>query len=300
MLKSKEVTKKRNALGLGLDALIPVSFQEQDEFSRIQSKIVPVDSIQPNPNQPRRKFDDQALMDLASSIKEIGLIQPIIVRVVNPGSYEIVAGERRWRAALLAKIASVQVMVRNVTDQESLEIALIENLQREDLNPLETAEAYETLILKFSYTHEALATRIGKDRTDITNHLRLLRLPEPVKTHVRDRAISMGHARTLLAVDHIETQLSLTEKVVRRKLSVRELERIVQNYKKKNDDKNHGQSLSPDYRTKDLEKALSRKFSTKVSVRRNNSGSGRVEFHFYSDEELVRFLDIIGFSEELA
>ncbi len=299
MLKQKETVKKRNALGLGLDALIPPKIDENLNISNIQAKMVPVHTIQPNPNQPRQSFDNQSLSELASSIAEIGLIQPIIVRSTNEGTYEIVAGERRWRAAILAKIQSLPVIVRDVTEKESLEIALIENLQREDLNPLDTAEAYETLIMKFSYTHEVLATRIGKDRTDITNHLRLLRLPEPIKNSVRNREISMGHARTLLAVDHIETQLSLSEKIVRRKLSVRELERIVQNYKDKQQNRNKIQRNESSCNMAQLEKSLSRQFSTKVTVRSQSAGSGKIEFHFYSNDELVRLLDTIGFSEEL-
>jgi ParB family chromosome partitioning protein len=300
MLNSREATKKRNALGLGLDALISVNPTETSDFSDIKTKLLRVDSIQPNPNQPRQSFNDQNLIELASSINEIGLIQPIIVRVIDNGSYEIVAGERRWRAAILAKKDYLPAIIRNVTEKESIEIALIENLQREDLNPLETAEAYETLIEKFSYTHEILANRIGKDRTDITNHLRLLRLPEVIKNRVRNREISMGHARTLLAIDHIETQLSLSEKIIRRKLSVRELEQIVQNYKKKHEipEKNHKRESG--YKTEDLEKALSRHFSTKIIIRKNNLGSGRLEFHFHSLEELLRLLDAVGFSEELA
>lgn len=299
MLNSRETTKKRNALGLGLDALISVPPVETSDFSGIQTKLLPVDSIQPNSNQPRQIFNDQSLNELASSISEIGLIQPIIVRVIDNGSYEIVAGERRWRAAILAKIDYVPAIIRNVTDKESIELALIENLQREDLNPLETAEAYDTLIQKFSYTHEILANRIGKDRSDITNHLRLLRLPEVIKHRVRNREISMGHARTLLAVDHIETQLSLSEKIVRRKLSVRELEQIVQNYKKKLENPAKNQRRESGYKTKDIEKSLSRHFSTKIIIKKNNSGSGRIEFHFHSLEELLRLLDAVGFSEEL-
>ena len=296
MLKIKEASKKRNALGLGLDALIPAKFQESHDLSNIQTKMAQVHCIHPNPNQPRQSFNDQSLTELASSIKEIGLIQPIIVRSTKNDSYEIVAGERRWRAAVLADIENIPVIVREVTENESLEIALIENLQREDLNPVDTAEAYETLIRKFSYTHEVLATRIGKDRTDITNHLRLLRLPESIKNSVRNRELSMGHARTLLAIDHLDTQLSLSEKVVKRKLSVRELERIVQNFK----EKRSGSKISESHcSTASLEKGLSRKFSTKVTVRSNPSGSGKIEFHFFSEEDLLRILDSIGFSEEL-
>jgi ParB family chromosome partitioning protein len=299
MLKQKETIKRRNALGLGLDALIPPNLDENHEVSHIQAKMVPVHRIQPNPNQPRQSFNDQGLGELASSITEIGLIQPIIVRSTSEGAYEIVAGERRWRAAVLAKLETLPVIVRDVTEKESMEMALIENLQREDLNPLDTAEAYETLIRKFSYTHEVLAIRIGKDRTDITNHLRLLRLPEPIKKCLRNREISMGHARTLLAVDHMETQLSLSEKIVRRKLSVRELERIVQNYKEKQQSRKRDQRIDSTCDMANLEKGLSRQLSTKVTVKVQSSGSGKIELHFYSHDELVRLLDTIGFSEEL-
>ena len=299
MLKQKETTKRRNALGLGLDALIPPNLDENHEVSPIQAKMVPVHRIQPNPNQPRQSFNDQGLGELASSITEIGLIQPIIVRSTSEGAYEIVAGERRWRAAVLAKLETLPVIVRDVTEKESMEMALIENLQREDLNPLDTAEAYETLIRKFSYTHEVLAIRIGKDKTDITNHLRLLRLPEPIKNCVRNREISMGHAENLLAVDHMETQLSLSEKIVRRKLSVRELERIVQNYKEKQQSRKRDQRIDSACNMANLEKGLSRQLSTKVTVKVQSSGSGKIELHFYSHDELVRLLDTIGFSEEL-
>jgi ParB family chromosome partitioning protein len=172
-------------------------------------------------------------------------------------------------------------------------------LQREDLNPLETAEAYQMLIQKFSYTHENLATRMGKDRTDITNHLRLLKLPEPIKSSMRNRQLSMGHARTLLAVDNIETQLSMSEKTVKRKLSVRELERIVQNFKKKQLSSNNPGKNSLDTITDNLEKTLSRKFSTKVILKKNIHGSGRIELYYYSHEQFMRLLDVLGISEEL-
>ena len=201
-------------------------------------------------------------MDLSRSIKEMGVIQPLIVRPAAEGKYEIVAGERRWRAAMMAGFATIPVLVRQLTDLESLETALIENLQREDLNPVDTAEAYDTLIRKFSYTHENLAQRIGKDRTSITNHLRLLKLPDPIKQQLRDELISMGHARTLLALDHVHAQLNLSNKVIRRKLSVRELERIVQNYKNKHDSKT-SKDVTRDPALANLETGLSRHFATR-------------------------------------
>lgn len=299
MQQMKETLKKRNALGLGLDALIPLSMDEH-EGNVVQTKMLSVESIRPNKNQPRQSFNNQELNELAVSLKEIGLIQPIIVRSLGDSSYEIVAGERRWRAAIIAKLDRIPVIIREVNDKESLEIALIENLQREDLNPLETAEGYQMLIQKFSYTHEILASRIGKDRTDITNHLRLLKLPEAIKSRMKNRELSMGHARTLLAVDHIETQLSLSEKTIKRKLSVRELERIVQNFKQK---KNRNEKIFKtdiDSNEDRLEKALSRHLSTKVTIKKKTLGSGKIELHFYSEEQLMRILETLGFSPELA
>jgi ParB family chromosome partitioning protein len=299
MLKMKETVKKRNALGLGLDALIPSNLDEYADGHTLHTKLVSVECIRPNRNQPRQNFNNDDLNELASSLKEIGLIQPIIVRSLDDFSYEIVAGERRWRAAIIAQLELVPVIIRDVTEKESLEIALIENLQRQDLNPLETAEAYQMLIQKFSYTHEILATRMGKDRTDITNHLRLLKLPESIKIRMRNRELSMGHARTLLAIDHIETQLSLSDKIVRRQLSVRDLERIVQNFKKKQFSHLTPNERASDFHLDNLEKTLSRKFSSKVTIKKNIVGSGRIELHFFSQEQLIRLLDVLGVSEEL-
>jgi ParB family chromosome partitioning protein len=300
MLKVTDMPKKqRAALGQGLEALIPLDGFLEGKVTERDIIQLAVDRLIPSPYQPRRLFDEDSLADLSLSIKEKGVIQPLIVRPAADNRYEIVAGERRWRAAQMAGYSKVPAIVRNMSDSESLEIALIENLQRENLNPLDTAEAYETLIKKFSYTHEVLAQRIGKDRTSITNHLRLLKLPDPIKQEVRQDRLSMGHARTLLAVEHLPTQLSLSQRTIKRKLSVRELERIVQNFKAKQ----HGPESQP--KTKDpnlkyLEAKLSHHFATKVTVRKNSSGSGRLELHFHSQEELDRLLEAIGYSEDLS
>jgi len=225
----------------------------------------------------------------------MGVIQPLIVRS-KAGLYEIVAGERRWRAATMAGFSAIPVIVRQLSDAESLEIALIENLQRENLNPVDTAEAYDTLIRKFSYTHEALAKRVGKDRSNITNYLRLLKLPEPIKEDLRGDKLSMGHARTLLAVEHVPTQLSLHGKVIRKRLSVRDLERIVQNHKNK---QSRSRKLNQqDRETASLEQGLSRHFSTKVVIRNKIDGSGRLEIHFHSGEALGSILEAIGYNED--
>ena len=299
MLKVTETAKKRTALGQGLDALIPLEKPAGQSAPEAGIKYLAIDSLLPNPHQPRRSFPEESLADLSHSIKEMGVIQPLIVRSTTEGKYEIVAGERRWRAAKKAGFFTIPVIVRNISDAESLEIALIENLQRENLNPLDTAEAYNTLIRKFSYTHEILAQRIGKDRTNITNHLRLLKLPDPIKDHLREDRISMGHARTLLAVDHLPTQLNLSSRTIKRKLSVRELERIVQNFKNKQL-VGLAKTSEKDPDLVALETKLSRHFSTRVLIRNKTNTSGRLELAFHSREELDRLLEAMGYSEDFA
>jgi ParB family transcriptional regulator, chromosome partitioning protein len=300
MLKPTEPAKKRTALGQGLNALLPMEEPiDVRPTERDNIRYVPIDSLLPNPYQPRRMFAEESLADLSRSIKEMGVIQPLIVRGASEGKYEIVAGERRWRAANMAGFSTIPVMLRELSDAESLEIALIENLQRENLNPLDTAEAYDILVEKFSYTHEELAKRIGKDRTNITNHLRLLKLPDPVKQYVREDRLSMGHARTLLALDHVPTQLNLSQRVVRRRLSVRELERIVQNFKKKQQTAAAVPPETPQGPSV-LEMGLSRHLATKVAVRQKADGSGKLEIHFHSHEELERLMDLLGYSEDFS
>ncbi len=299
MLKVMETTKKRTALGQGLDALIPLEKPAEQSAAEAGIKYLAIDSLLPNPHQPRRSFPEESLAELSHSIKEMGVIQPLIVRSINEGTYEIVAGERRWRAAKKAGFFTIPVIIRAISDAESLEIALIENLQRENLNPLDTAEAYNTLIKKFLYTHENLAQRIGKDRTNITNHLRLLKLPDPIKDHLREDRLSMGHARTLLAVDHLPTQLNLSSRTIKRRLSVRELERIVQNFKNKQQVRlTNASQKDPDLVA--LETRLSRHFSTRVLIRNKTNTSGRLELTFHSREELDRLLEAMGYSEDFA
>lgn len=299
MPRSSETSRRRTALGQGLDALLPLDEPAVGSLRERDVTYLPVDSLLPNPLQPRRLFAPEALAELSKSIKEMGVIQPIIVRPVTEGRYEIVAGERRWRAAAKAGSSTIPAIVRNYSDSESLEIALIENLQREDLNPIETAEAYQTLISKYSYTHDVLAKRIGKDRSSITNHLRLLKLPEPIKDHVRQDRLSMGHARTLLAVEDLSLQLNLSRKIVTRRLSVRELESIVQNYRKKTLTPPAKPSLeSAEFRT--LERDLSRHLATKVAIRINMGGSGKLEISFHSKDELDRLLQVLGYREDFS
>jgi ParB family transcriptional regulator, chromosome partitioning protein len=297
MHKATETAKKRTALGQGLNALLPLDEPIGPSRTDGEIKYLPIETLVPNPYQPRRKFGEESLAELSNSIKEMGVIQPLIVRSLPSGACEIVAGERRWRAAAMAGSSTVPVIVRELSDVESLEIALIENLQREDLNPMDTAEAYDLLIRKYSYTHEALAQRIGKDRTNITNHVRLLKLPEPVKQYVREDLLSMGHARTLLGVEHVPLQLNLSQKVLKRKLSVRELERIVQNYKAKQEARAQRQpGKDPDVAR--LEASLTRHLSTKVVITKKADQAGKLEIHFHSVEELDRILDVLGYRGE--
>ena len=299
MRNGTETGKKRMALGQGLDALLPLDAPLGRTDPSGQVAYVSMDALLPNPNQPRRLFVEESLAELSQSIKEKGVIQPLIVRPTEDGSYQIVAGERRWRAAKMAGFQAVPVIVRTLSYSESLEISLIENLQRENLNPLDEAEAYDTLIKRFSYTHEILAQRLGKDRTSITNHLRLLRLPEPIKEDLRHERLSMGHARTLLALESLPTQLTLSRKIVAQSLSVRDLEKIVQNYKKKQAG-TQKKAPSRDSELSILERSLSRHLSTKVIIRTKGNDSGKLEIHFHSRDELDRLLETLGYSEDFS
>jgi ParB family transcriptional regulator, chromosome partitioning protein len=299
MQKVTETGKKRTVLGQGLNALIPFQdFENSRDLARTVTDLR-IDSLLPNRYQPRRHFSEETLAELSRSLLEVGVIQPLIVRPLADGRYEIVAGERRWRAAIMAGFSTIPALVQELTDSESLERALIENIQREDLNPLDTAEAYDMLIKKFSYTHENLAQRIGQDRSNITNYLRLLKLPDPVKQYLRDDLISMGHARTLLAIENISTQLNLSNRVVKRKLSVRDLEKIVQNFKKKQAARS-SRSPARDEDLKRLENALSRYFSTKVSIRQIDNEQGRLEIHYHSRDEFDRLLELMGCSPDFS
>lgn len=299
MPRSPETSRRRTALGQGLDALLPIEEPAGGSLTERDVTYLSIDVLVPNPHQPRRLFAQESLAELSDSIKEIGVIQPIIVRPTPDGKYEIVAGERRWRAAAMAGASTIPTIVRTYSDSESLEIALIENLQREDLNPIETAEAYQTLISRYSYTHDVLAKRIGKDRTSITNHLRLLRLPDSIKDDVRQDRISMGHARTLLAVEDLTVQLSLSRRIIKRRLSVRELESIVQNYRKKFFPP-PAKTVGGDPELRNLERDLSRHLATRVVIRNNASGSGKLEISFHSRDELDRLLQHLGYGEDFA
>lgn len=303
MAKPADVGRRRTALGRGLDALLPMDEPTAPTFTEGPVTYSKAELLIPNPHQPRRKFSEDALNELADSIRRLGLLQPLIVRPADDGRYEIVAGERRWRAALIAGYDSLPVSIRELTDSEALEISLIENLQREDLNPIDTAEAYDVLVQKFSYTHEALAKRIGKDRSAVTNQLRLLKLPEPIRDALRDGSLSMGHARALLAVESLPEQLRLAKKTVVEQLSVRELERIIQQMKagRAGADAQSPKPRGPlDQARETLERRLSSHLETRTVIHKKDNGSGRLDIYFHSVEDLTRLLDVMGYKEDFS
>ncbi len=287
-------------LGKGLDSLIPNAMGEakvkkdmkQETVEKGPETIVKITKVEPNREQPRKNFDEDALQELADSIKQFGLLQPILVQD-RKDYYEIIAGERRWRAAKLAGLKEVPVIIRNYTEQEIVEISLIENIQREDLNPIEEAQAYKRLLTEFNLKQDEVAERVSKSRTAVTNSIRLLKLSDEVQRMVIDDMISTGHARALLAVESPEEQYNLAQKIFDEKLSVRDVEKLVKNLHKpakpkKLDDK----ALQAIYQ--DIEEKLKQKLSTKVSVTSKGEGAGKIEIEFYNHEDLDRILDMIG------
>ncbi|TRY24004.1 MULTISPECIES: ParB/RepB/Spo0J family partition protein [Brevibacillus] len=273
-------------LGKGLNALITSNLIEEGE----SVTEIAVGDIRPNPYQPRKEFEPTAIEELAQSIKEHGIIQPLIVRKSIKG-FELVAGERRLRAAKAVGLKKVPAVVKAYSDQQLMEIALIENLQREDLNPLEEAEAYEKLIAHHSYTQEQLAQKIGKSRPHVANMLRLLQLPKKIREMVSVSALSMGHARALLSVEKESVQLQLANDVVNKGLSVRQLEELVKQLnvsretKKKKPPKKEPQLM-------ELEERLRSRLGTSVKIKKGTK-RGKIEIDFYSQEDLQRILDIL-------
>ncbi len=289
-------------LGKGLDSLIPNAVgeakvkKEVKETTTPEKKgpetIVKITMVEPNREQPRKLFDEDALQELADSIKQFGLLQPILVQD-RKDHYEIIAGERRWRAAKLAGLKEVPVIIRNYTEQEIVEISLIENIQREDLNPIEEAQAYKRLLEEFNLKQDEVAERVSKSRAAVTNSIRLLKLSNEVQQMVIDEMISTGHARALLAIENPEEQYTLAQKIFDEKLSVRDVEKLVKNLHKpakpkKLDDK----ALQAIYL--DIEEKLKQKLSTKVSVSSKGNGVGKIEIEFYSHDDLDRLLEMIG------
>ena len=286
-------------LGKGLDVMIPNIVGEANEKRQKATAkeespetSVPITKVEPNRKQPRKLFDEDKLQELADSIKQFGLLQPILVQD-RKEYYEIIAGERRWRAARLAGLKEVPVIIKNYSDQEIVEIALIENIQREDLNPIEEAQAYKRLLEEFHLKQDEVAERVSKSRAAVTNSIRLLKLGDRVQQMVIDDMISTGHARALLAVEDEEGPYNLAQKIFDEKLSVRDTEKMVKNLHKpvktkKLDDK----AMQAIYL--DIEEKLKQKLSTKVAVTSKGEGTGKIEIEFYSHEDLDRILEMIG------
>ncbi len=273
---------KRKGLGRGLEALLPDLALEAREGVR----EIPVDEIRPRPGQPRRTFREESLQELAASMREHGVVQPLIVRKVAGGGYELVAGERRWRAARLAGMKTVPAIVRPLSDAQALEVSLIENLQREDLNPLEEAEAYRQLMEIVGLTQEQLAERVGKSRSHIANMLRLLSLPDEVKEYVSRGTLSMGHARALLSLPSAAAQIALARKVARQGLSVRQVEAAV-----KGRGRRPSRSEEPELRH--IEDRLRMALGTQVRVVQGRK-RGKIEIMYYSPEDLERLLELLA------
>lgn len=274
----------KRGLGKGLSALIPMEDKDQENIQDIK-----VEEIKANKNQPRKKFDEEKIQELANSIKEHGVLQPIIVRR-KAGGYELVAGERRWRAAKKAGIEKIQAIVKDLSDADVMEIALIENLQREDLNPLEEAEAYKKLIEEFGMTQEELSKRVGKSRSQIANTVRLLNLDEEIKKLISDEKLTAGHARALLAIEDKKERLKLAKKISENNMSVRETEETVK-IKTREKKKNKRGEINPVFIeiTEKLQKSLGTRVKVKGTERR-----GRIEIEFYSEDELERILETIS------
>ncbi len=292
-------------LGKGLDSLIPnavgesksnkkssLTNQNVNEETVAQDTFVKITMVEPNREQPRKNFDEDALMELAESIKQHGVIQPILVQD-RKDHYEIIAGERRWRAAKLAGLKEVPVIIKNLSEQEIVEISLIENIQRENLNPIEEAQAYKKLLNEFNLKQDEVAERVSKSRTAVTNSMRLLKLCEEVQQMVINEMISTGHARALLAIEDPEQQYSIAQKVFDEKLSVREVEKLVKNLNKpEKPKKEENKALEVIY--SDIEEKLKQALSTKVAISSKGNGAGKIEIEFYSHDDLDRLVEGLG------
>ena len=289
---------QKNALGRGLGALIDPddSSSEHREQSRKMSGVaeIDLDSIDTNPYQPRTIFDEESLMELAGSIKEIGIIQPITLRRIENGRYQLITGERRIRASKVAGLVKIPAYIREANDQNMLEMALVENIQREDLDSIEIAISYQRLIDECNLTQELLSQRVGKKRATVANYLRLLKLPAEIQLGIKDQKLSMGHARSLINIDDPKTQLKIYNKIIDQELSVRKVEELVRNLIEGKEEEPiqspEQQPPSRDYEA--LKNHLRNFFNSSVEFRRNNKGSGRIVIPFKTDEDLERIIAI--------
>jgi ParB family chromosome partitioning protein len=295
--QEENVMAIKRGLGKGLDSLIPNSVDTKEPSQDVNKAVSPdtivdINKLEPNRKQPRKNFDQESLLELSESIKQHGLIQPILVQ--DRGTfYEIVAGERRWRASKLAGLKEVPVIIRNFTEQEIVEIALIENLQRQDLNPIEEAMAYKRLMTEFNLKQDEVAERVSKNRATIANSIRLLKLSENVQQMVIDRDISESHARAILSVENPDEQYKIALKIFNDKMSVRDVEKYIKNLNKPPKEiKAVNETLIAIYNK--LEEELKEKLGTKVSITsKGDDGSGKLEIEFYNHDDLERITDLL-------
>lgn len=292
---------KKNGLGKGLDSLIPdkankpVAKNAEKNEKVVEGILVNINKVEPNRDQPRKNFDEDALLELSESIKQFGVLQPLLVQDKKT-YYEIIAGERRWRAAKMADLKEIPVIIKNLTEQEIVEISLIENIQRENLNPIEEAIAYKRLLTEFNLKQDEVAERVSKSRTAVTNSMRLLKLNEKVQQMVIDDMISTGHARALLGIDDMEKQYATAQKIFDEKLSVRETEKLVKKMQQEKDTPAKGKKvLDPKMEAifQDLEEKMKSVLGTKVSINQKDEKKGKIEIEYYSMDELDRIIDMI-------
>ncbi len=289
---------KKSGLGKGLDLLIPnntsIKTDEKMEEKLTEKKaevFVKLSQVEPNKSQPRKNFNEDSLIELSESIKQFGVIQPLIVQKKDD-YYEIIAGERRWRAAKLAGLKEIPVIIREYSDEERMEVALIENLQREDLNPVEEALAYKSLIKEYNLKQDEIAEKVSKSRTAVTNSMRLLNLPEEVQNMIVDEMISSGHGRALLSIEDEKIQINIANKIFEEKLSVRETEKLVKalnNPKEKKEKEEYTDSFIYEKFENDFKEIL----GSNVSIKRKSRDKGKIEIDYYSNEDLERIMDLI-------
>lgn len=288
------VHKKFNSLGRGLDALLETDGIRTQGSSTINE--IPVDQIQANPNQPRREFDDESLQELANSIREIGIIQPITLRQIAENKFQIIAGERRWRASQMAGLKAIPAYIRTIKDENVMEMALVENIQREDLNAIEIALAYEHLLESEGMTQEKVSERVGKSRTAIANYLRLLKLPAQVQMALQKKDIDMGHARALLALDSPSLQIKLFKEIQKNGYSVRKVEVMVQHLKNGEDIESGKKKIIAKSQLPEefnvLKQRLSSFLNTKVQMTCSPKGKGKISIPFANEEELERIMNV--------
>lgn len=297
----------KRGLGKGVDGLIsqntrrvtastekPARKEKQPEAVAVMMKV---NEIEPNREQPRKKFEEDPLIELADSIKQFGVLEPLLVQQ-KKDYYEIISGERRWRASKLAGVKEVPVIVKNLTEQEAVEISLIENIQREDLNPIDEAMAYKRLLNEFSLKQDEVAERVSKSRTAVTNSMRLLKLDERVQEMLVDEKISAGHGRALLALDNHEDQYVLAQRIFDERLNVRDIEKIIKEMKKPKTAKKEEQNEDTAFIYHDLEEKMKSIMGTKVSINGKSNGKGKIEIEYYSNSELERIFDLIMMIKE--